>query len=163
MQHTVPSNNVDFLTSLVGLKIIKVTRQLFKNDMNQENYEQFADGPIEFIFNNNKVISFSSYIEVESISISDTKMNQYGDSYVYKDLTNNSFWQQRVNKTITKIIIVKSVYGSKENPLEFAVEFEFENDTKACIEYINDEDFPDTLRVIEENEETRCTTTVLTN
>ena len=163
MRHTLPSNNVNFLTSLIGLKIIQVNRQLFKNDMNQENYEQLADGPIEFIFNNNKVISFYSCIEVESVSISNTMMNQYGDSYIYKNLTNNSFWKQRVNRTISKIIIVKSVYGSKENPLEFAVEFKFENDTKACIEYINDADFPDTLRVIEKNEETKCTTTVLRN
>ena len=144
MQYTLPSDNVDFFKSLIGLKIIKVSRQLFKDDMNRENYEQLADGSIEFVFNNNKVISFFPWTEVESVSISDTKMNQYGDSYIYKDLTNNSFWKQRVNKTITKIVIVKSIYGSEDNPLEFAVEFEFENDTKACIEYINDEDFPDT-------------------
>ena len=163
MQHTLPSNNVDFLTSLIGLKIIKVSRQLFKSDLNQENCEQMADGSIEFIFNNHKIISFYSYTEVESISVSNTKMNQYGDSYIYKDLTNNLFWKKRVNKTITKITIVQSVYASKENSLEFAVEFEFENETKACIEYINDEDFPDTLRIIEENEETECTITVLTS
>lgn len=163
MQHTLPSNNIDFLRSLIGRKIIKVSRQLFKNDVNQENYEQMADGPIEFVFDNNKVISFYSWTEVESVSITNVKMIQYGDSYIYNNLTDNLFWKHRVGEVITKIIIFKSIYGSEENPLEFAVEFEFENDTKVCIEYLNEGDFPDTLRVIEENEETRCTKTVLSN
>jgi hypothetical protein len=88
-------------------------------------------------------------------------MKQYGYSYIYKNLTDNSFWKLRVNKTIKKIILIKSIYGSEENPLEFAVELEFENDTKVCIEYINEGDFPDTLRVIEKNEETRCTSLVI--
>ena len=161
MQHTLPSNNIDFFKSLIGLKIVKVSRQLFKDDMNQENYQQIADGPIELVFDNDKVISFYSWLEVESVCISNTEMKQYGDSYIYKELTDNSFWKLRVNKTIKKIILIKSIYGSEENPLEFAVELEFENDTKVCIEYINEGDFPDTLRVIEKNEETRCTSLVI--
>ena len=158
-----PSESIELLKSLIGFKIIKVSRQLFKDDMNQTNYEQIADGSVEFVFNNKKVISFSHWLEVESVSITNAKMNQYGDSYVYKDLTNNLFWKNRINNKIVRIVLVKSIYGSEDNALEFAVEFEFENDTKACIKYINEENFPDTLRVIEQNEETRCTKTVLSD
>ena len=163
MQHVLPSSNIDFLKSLIGLKIVKVCRQLFKDDMKGENYEQIADGPIELVFNNGNVTSFYSWLESESVCMSNTKMKQYGDSYIYKNLTDNSFWKQRVNRTITEVTLIKSIYASKENALEFAVKFEFENDIKACVEYINEGNFPDTLRVIEHNEETKCTKTVLSN
>ena len=90
-------------------------------------------------------------------------MNQYGDSYIFKNLTDNLFWKQRIGEAITRITIFRSIYASEDNPLEFAVEFEFKNDTKACIEYLNEGNFPDTLRIIEQNEETRCTSIVIDN
>ena len=161
MQYALPSDKIDFLRSLIGQKIVKVSRQLFKSDLNQENYEQLADGSVEFVFENGKVLSFLSWVEIESVRIADVKMPKWGDSYIYKELTKNSFWRQRVNQKIDKITIFKSIYASGDNALEFAIEFEFENKTKACIEYLNEENISDTLRVIEENEETRCTQTVI--
>ena len=161
MQHTLPSNNIDLLKSLIGHKIVKVSRQLFKSDMKQENYEQLADGSVEFVLDNGRIISFLPWVEIESVRIADVKMPEWGDSYVYKELTNNSFWQHRVNHKIEKITIFQSIYASGENALEFAIEFEFENKSRVCIEYLNEGDFPDTLRVLEKNVETRCTETVI--
>ncbi len=54
MQYKLPSKNIELLKSLIGQKIIKVSRQLFKNDMNCENYEQLADGSVELVFDNNR-------------------------------------------------------------------------------------------------------------
>ena len=161
MQYILPSNSINFLKSLVGRKVVGVSRQLFQDDMNQENYEQMADGSVEFIFDDCKAISFYPWTEICSIGITNVKTKQYGDSYIYKNLTDSTFWQQVIRQSIAKIIIYKSIYASEDNPLEFAIEFEFENSKKVCIEYLSEENFLDTLRVIEQNKETRCTSIVI--
>ena len=90
-------------------------------------------------------------------------MPQYGDNHIYKDLTNNSFWKQRVNQKVVKVLILKAVNTTEKNPIEYGVEFEFENNTRACIEFIDEVEYPDTLRVIGQNEVTECIKTVFSN
>lgn len=161
MQYTLPSDNINLLKTLIGQKITKVSRQLLESDMKQENYEQMADGPTELVFSNDRVVSFFPLTEIFSVGVTNTEMHQYGDSYIYKDLTDNLFWKQRVGQAIMKVLILKSANATEKNPMEFGVEFEFENDTRACVEFIDEGEFPDTLRIIEKYEETECIKTVV--
>ena len=152
-----PSKKVKLRKSLIGHKMNKVTRQILKDDMTQENYEQVSDGPVEFVIDNSTVVSFSPLTEAFSVCVANDKMPQYGDSYLYKNVTDNSFWKHRVDRTIKEVAILKSVYATKENPMEFGIAFKFENGTDVCIQFIDTEDFPDTLRVIETSEASEYT------
>ena len=79
-------------------------------------------------------------------------------------MTNNLFWRQRVGQTITEVTIIKSIYATEDNAMEFGVEFEFENGLKACIEYVDDNEYVfDALIITEQNEETRCSKFALSN
>ena len=160
MRYTLPSDNVDFFKSLIGQKITNVSRRLLESDLYLENYEQMADGPTELVFSNGKIVSFFPWTEIFSIGITQARIKREGISSIYKDLTNNSFWRQRVDRAITKVIILKSTNATEKDPMEFAIEFEFEDNIKVCIECVDD---PDSLRIIKKHEETKCTKTVLSN
>lgn len=159
MKYTLPSNNIACLKSLIGQKIIEVNRRVFKSDLSLKNYEQMADGLTKLVFSNNTIISFFPWTEINSVGVAKVETDRCdGEDSILKNTTNNSFWQKRVNQTITKITIIQSVYASAENPSEFAVEFEFANDKKICIEYINEEKFAgiivfDSLIIIKQNKE----------
>ena len=164
MKYTLPSDNINLFQSLIGQKVIEVSRRLLESDLALEDYEQMADGATELVFDDGRVISFFSWTEIFSVGVvANEKIPRSGGYSIYKNLTNNSFWKQRVSQKITKVTIFKSIYATEDNPLEFGIEFEFENNLKICIEYVDGEEISDTLRVIEENEETRCTKTVLSN
>jgi len=57
---------------------------------------------------------------------------------------------KRRNIKIVSLKILKSKYASEENPEEFGLQFILENDENFLIEYLNDEEIPDTLRLAEE-------------
>ena len=162
MEYTLPSDNIDFFQSLIGQKIIEVSRRLLESDLYLKDYEQMADGATELVFDDGKVISFFSWTEIFSVGVvANEKIPRSGKYSIYKNLTNNSFWKQRVNQKITKVTIFKSIYATEDNALEFGIEFEFENESKVCIEYVDGKEISDTLRVIKQNEETRCTSLVI--
>ena len=158
MQYTIPSHNLDLFQSLIGQKITNVSRRLLESDLDLENYEQMGDGPTELVFSNGQIVAFYSWVRILSIGITQERIERQGMASVYKDITNNSFWKERIGQTISKIVIAKSIYATEKNAMEFAIEFEFENNMKVCIEHT---DNPDSLIVTEENKETKCTKTVL--
>lgn len=141
------SQNLNILKSLIGTRIVSVSRYLLKSDFHVDDFQQNADGPVEITFDNGTIIYFNSFTSGESISMFEGKMPLYGESYVYKDVSNNLFWSSRIRQKITKMYVLKSEYFSTDFPLECVLEIFFENNTKACVEYLSDEDFIDTLRV----------------
>lgn len=156
MKPTIPSQNIEFLKSLLSKSIISVKRQIFESDMDLNNYEQIADGATELKFNNDKFICFFAITEINSIGINENLMQPSGSSYIILNLSNNLFWQQRINQEIEAIDILQSNYASADNPSEFGVELKFKNGNYVCIEYINEEDFPDTIRILEKYEGPQC-------
>ena len=103
----IPSHNLDLLQSLLGRNIIQINRQLLKTDIELNDFEQ------------------KGY------------MNKYGESYEYRNVTNNSFWKIRTGKTIKAISILKSKYASDDNPSEFAIKIQLENNLEIYFEYLN--------------------------
>lgn len=124
--------------------------------MDLKNFEQMADGTTEIKFDNNKGVCFVAITEANSVGVIEETLQFTGSSYIIFNVTNNIFWKERVNQTISKIEILKSKYASDDNPSEFAVEFQFKNSKCVCIEYLNEEEFPDTIRVIEKYEDDQC-------
>ncbi|ELS01074.1 hypothetical protein Xen7305DRAFT_00007750 [Xenococcus sp. PCC 7305] len=160
-KYTLPSTNIDLLKSLIGKKIVKVRRQIIKNEMRLENFEQEADGPVELTFDDDKVISFIDWTEPISVGVADGEMTIYGGGYFLMELTNNSFWQQRIGQKIVQVTILKILTPSPNFPGEFGIEIEFENNKKVSIEYIDDSECPDIIKVLEKYDELPCNKQIL--
>ena len=143
----VPSKNLDILKHLHGRSIIQVSRQIFRSDMDLDDFEQMADGATEVKLDDDKVIHFYALTEASSIGIQEGQMKQYGDSYTFLEVNNNDFWKIRIGKTITEVSILKSKYASADNPSEFGIGLKLEGDVEVYFEYLNEEDFLDTIRL----------------
>jgi len=155
-KYTLLSSNINLLKSLIGKKIVRVRRQIIKNEMNLDNFEQEADGPVELSFDNNKVISFVDWTEPSSVGVADAEMTIYGGGYLLIELTNNSFWKPRIEQKIVQVIILEDLGASADYPGEFGIEIKFENNEQVCIEYADDAVYSDILRVSEKFERRQC-------
>ena len=142
-----PSKNIKLLKRLLGKKIVRVSRQLFRDDMAYEDYEQAADGPVQFSFDDGTTIHVVALTEQISVGIAKGEMDVYGDSYFYADVTDNDFWKPRLNQAICHISLLQLEDADARYPGEVAIEFEFQNGKKAVMEYLNDEECPDMIRV----------------
>ncbi|MBW4650555.1 MAG: hypothetical protein KME06_17975 [Kastovskya adunca ATA6-11-RM4] len=141
---------------LVNTTVVSIRRHIFVSDMDLDNFEQMADGAIEIKFNSSKVICFVAITEANSVGVIERNLPIPGSSYIILKLTNNDFWQEKINQKIEKIEVLKSQYASNDNPSEFAVEFQLKNGKCFCIEYLDEKEFPDTIRVIEKYEGGQC-------
>lgn len=139
--------NLPLFKSLIGTQIISVSRYILKSDSHIDEFQQNGDGPVEIQFDNGTVIHFRAYTQGNSVTIFTGKMPLYGDSYMYMDVTHNSFWSSRIWQKITDVYIFQSEHFVPDFPLECVLEMFFANNTNACIEYIDNEEFFDALRV----------------
>ena len=149
MNNTRPLQSLMLLKNLFGKEIISVKRQLFKGDMDLPDYEQNADGPIEFTTSDNLAIHFVADTEDYSVGIATGEMPLYGDSYELVDVSSNYFWSERVGQKITQVTLLKSTDCSNDYPCEFGIEISFANGKKVLIEYKDEEDNPDMIKVAE--------------
>lgn len=156
MNPSIPSQNIDLLTSLLNTKIISIKRQIFRDDMCLQDFEQMADGSVEIEFSNGKIIHFFAITEYDSVGLSEDNAKLYGDSYLTINPGKNQFWKSRINQEVSHIYILESIHSSAHKPIEFGVEFKLINCMSFCIEYINDENVLDTIRVIKKNNQTLC-------
>ena len=147
MNNTLPSQNLRLLKSLLGKRIISVKRQLFKGDMDLPDYEQNADGSVEFTTNDGLAIHFVADTEAYSVGIASGEMPLYGDSYELVDVSSNSFWDERVDQEITQVTLLKSTDWSDDYPCEFGIKISFANEKEVLIEYKDEEDHPDMIKV----------------
>ncbi|MDP1696380.1 MAG: hypothetical protein Q8L45_01110 [Xanthomonadaceae bacterium] len=147
MNNTLPSQNMSIFTTLLGKRITSVKRQLFKHDMDLPGYEQNADGPIQFIINDGSIVHFIADTETFSIGIVSGEMPRFGSSYELRDVSNNSFWSGKVGQEIKQIALLKSKDWSKDYPCEFGIELSFSYGETALIEYLDEEDYPDMIKV----------------
>lgn len=148
MSSLLPSDNQEILRSIVGSKITSVKRQVFRDDMDLEDFEQRADGPVEFQLENERILHFVALTTENSVGVAEGKMPCYGESYTLLDVSNSAFWKWRIGQIVTRIEILKSKHFSSENPSEFGIDLRFGNGLRACIEFLDEEDFPDTLRIV---------------
>lgn len=149
MSKNLPTHNITLLKALLGKRLIKVKRQLFKDDMDLTDYEESADGPIELTTENGEIIHFCADTETFSVGVKAGEMPCYGESYVLSDISSNSFWKDRVEKEIVGIKLLKSIDASKDYPCEFGIELSFANGKTVLFEYKDEEDYPDMLRIVD--------------
>lgn len=150
MNCILPSQNIDLLKTLLGKKITSVKRQIFKDDMDMEAYQQNADGPIEFRLDDNTMVHFISETETFSIGVVSGEMPRYGNSYLLVDVSDSPFWHDRIRQEISQIVYLKSSEWSEDYPSEFGVEIVFANGKKILIEYLDEENYPDMMRVADQ-------------
>lgn len=147
MKSTFPSQNIDLLTRLLGNKIVAVRRQILLGDMDLYEYQQMADGPIEFELISGAKLHFISETEEFSIGVVSGSMPRYGDSYKPIDLTSNDFWKARIDHEIKTINICISPREAAAPIEEFGLSIVFSNGMIALIEYVDEDDSRDTIRV----------------
>ncbi len=144
------SNEAELLfKGFVGAKIVGVRRQIFEGDMDREDFEQNADGPLEVTLNSGRTFVFFSNTESFSVEVQAGEMPMYGESYKVFDLTNTFFWSCRVNREIRNITAMKSKDANEQFALEFGLQIDLDNDLSFYVEYIDEADFPDMIRVTE--------------
>lgn len=69
-------------------------------------------------------------------------MPRYGPSYELRTLTDNPFWRERIGQVVKEIIV--QTLGEGE---ESCVALRFDNAVTVYVEYVNEEEFPDMLRI----------------
>ena len=146
----IPSEKVSTLESLIDYGIVKVSRQILVDDTDRSDFEQMADGVTKIQMESGTTVHFYALTELNSVGVSPGPMRKYGDSYKLIDVSDNDFWVARLRKKIKSIKVLKSKYSSPSNPSEFAVMLVLEDGLKAYFEYLDDENFPDTARVVGE-------------
>ncbi len=144
---TLPSKNLSLLKSLLGKKITSVKRQLLKGDMVLSDFEQNADGPVQFLVNNDTTLHFIAETEMFSIGVVFGEIPRYGECYAQLDVSNNTFWCDRVGQKMTQLTLLKASDWSENYPSEFGIEILFNNGKRVFLEYIDDEKHPDMIRV----------------
>jgi hypothetical protein len=126
----------NFFKNIVGKKIVQIDRQIFKDDMDFENFELEADGVVQLILDSDEFISFYQNTEELSLGIEISPMRKMGESYKYIMLDRDSFW---INK---KIVNVKILSGNDSSDYreEPCCQIKFEDNTSLFIEYCVDDD-----------------------
>ena len=137
------------LKKLLGKRIISVKRQLFQDDMGFADCEQDADGPVEFAMSDGSIMHFIWDAETFSIGVAPGKMPLYECGYVLQNVTDNIFWRDRVSQEIKKLTLLKYSDFSDNYPSEFGIEVSFANNKKVLIEYKDEENYPDMIRVVD--------------
>lgn len=141
-----PSKSTILLKRLIGKKIIQVRRQLFNAYLDKDIEPQIEDGPLEITLNDDCKLYFFSLTDLWSVGVENGEMPKYGESYKLVDKTHDSFWSSFKN---TKIIEVAYFHGHCElDPCEVAVEITFESGKNFCVEYLNSNEYQDTLHVV---------------
>ncbi len=153
MYDHIPSQKLKLLKSLIGRKIVFVSRYILKSDFYLDDFQQNADGSVEIKLDTGTVIHFRAFTTGASVAVFEGKAPLYGDSYVYMNVSHNSFWSSRIGQKIASINILQVESFDKYYPAECVLEIIFENKTTACMEYIDNEDFFDALRVTSEFDE----------
>jgi hypothetical protein len=138
------------LGSLVGKKLSRVQRQLFLNDYafyTAETRDQESDGPTEFRTVDGTEFHFLGNTEQQSIEIFSGPSPRYGESFANKDITLNTFWSSRINKSIISMDVLQSIYGVEGALSAFGVEFFFDGAESFVMEYLSDETHQDQVRI----------------
>ena len=135
------------LKELVGERIIAARRQLFKDDLDLRDCEQNADGPLEIELEGGRFITFTAVTEALGINIIKGRMPAYGPSYIYRDITLNEFWSQRLGSEIKRVAALKNVDSEGDFSREFGLLISLGNGKSFVVEYLNEEEWPDMMRV----------------
>lgn len=158
MHSTVPSQNIELLKSLLGKRIITVKRQLYRYDIYNEDYQQIANGPVEFTFDDNTVIHFITKPSIDSVGIVSGVMPRFGDKFREADVTDSAFWAERITQKIMQVAFLKEFSSSTGHPNEFGVEFSFNNGKTVVIELLEEETYPNMTKVGEQSRRGPCIT-----
>ena len=151
-----PTQNIDLLKMLLGKRLISARRQLFKHDMELNDYEQSADGPLELRFSSDLILHFFAITETFSLGVAPGEMPRYGDSYIDTDVTYNKFWGKRIGNEVSRIAILTSLDGGKRHRCEFGIKIELKNRLDILIQYLDEEDSPDMIMVTDGRSSQPC-------
>lgn len=150
MKKSLPSENIRACRDLIGTKIVAVRRQLFIGDFDLPDFEQNADGPVELTFDNGAVLTMFADTERLSLTVEFNRMPKLGEGYIPVDVSQNAFWRDRLNAPVLDLIIIQSANPSEQYPCEFAVQFSLQGGLNVAVEYLNEEELPDMVRVVEQ-------------
>jgi len=142
-----PTEIPDILQSFLGCKIVEVRRFLFKDEYNRlpsDSKDESSDGLTVFKLESGQYFFVVPVTENAGIKIGLGNVTNQSDLSFEKDVTENLFWKERLG-VLKKI----EVLSEPQNNNEFALQLVFENHKKAVIQYIDNDNFFDSLIVSE--------------
>lgn len=145
-----PCDAKRLLVPLRGRRIAIVRRQVLLSDYDELPHrirDEESDGPTELVFDNDTAIHFVPDTEQMSVKVGAGRMPTWGSHFSPIEPTANSFWAQRVGSPVAAVHALISKYATVDNRSEFAVELQLEGGLRVVVEYVNDEEHPDTLRL----------------
>lgn len=144
--------SIEILKTMLGRRLVAVRRQIFTDDMFLEDYEQQADGPVEFTLSDNVILHFVAEDMLMSIGVVSGPMPRYGESYKLMELSNSSYWSDRVGKKVTKIDVFSSDFRKSGWPCEF-IKVSFENGMYTKIIYLDSDELQfDAIKISDKKE-----------
>lgn len=137
MDHTLLSENKELLRSLLGKEIVRVSRRIFWNDFDLPDFEQMGDGITELTFDSGQILSLKNKVETYCVIVKPEAMETWGESYLFREVTGNRFWQARVRRKIVRLVIHcdeddEWTSQTTSQRSEFCLEIEFANGLKAA-------------------------------
>lgn len=142
-----PNEIPEILQSFLGRKIVEVRRFLFKDEYNRlpsDSKDESSDGLTVFKLESRQYFFVVPVTENAGIKIGLGNVTNQSDLSFEKDVTENLFWKERLG-VLKKI----EVLTEPQNNNEFALQLVFENHKKAVIQYIDNDNFFDSLIVSE--------------
>jgi len=131
-------------------RIVEVRRQVLLSDYHAlpiDCRDEESDGPTEFVFDGGIAIHFVPNTEHMSVMVGTGRMPSWGVHFCEIEPISNGFWSQRVGSAVVAALVLVSDYAEPGNRSEFAVELELEGGLRVVLEYLSDEEHPDTLRL----------------
>lgn len=147
MNSWLPTQRTDLLRAILGRRLSRVIRWLYEEDIDRLDFEQDADGPTSLIFDPQFVLHVQADQERQGVKLSTVESIEYGSGYRLTDVSENRFWKPRVGNRVARIAVLKSKHATSDYPMEFGLELGFEIGLNFCLEYVDSEEWPDTLRV----------------
>jgi len=134
--------DISGLESLIGLTLLQCYRKLLDEvlgfEIDSEEQEQEWDGLTYLVFSENRKVLFMAYTEEFSVKVFPDRIVNLED---YRDMSNNSFWRNKIGQEVTAIIPIYSEFRS--NP--YGVRFVLSNNEQFDLVYSSDENDPDAL------------------
>ena len=152
MEYKYPTDVMRLLARVIGQNIVRVRRAALVSDYNdlpQNTRDEESDGETEFVFGNGDVLHLTSHTESMSVQIAGELLPEDNRYSKIVDVTQNSFWKERVERKVTGIDVLVSDSATNSNRQEFAIGFHFAGAPSCYVEYISDEDHVDQIRVID--------------
>lgn len=149
MELRTPLQASDLLAKAVGRRLVRVLRQVMPEDYEYfpaETRDQLSDGTLDLFFDDGLLVHLESWTEQWSVTVGGDQI--HFPRYLPLDVTDQPFWRHISNQVLKSVHVLVSPYGTPQCRHEYGVLFTMANGATFLTEYVSDEEFCDTMRIM---------------